>query len=80
MIHPTRGTTGYKTGAFDSEAFFKWCEGKAEEGHIVFVSEYNAPSHWEVVFEKEQTCNIDNRVAAIKIEKLYKVIAKKEAK
>lgn len=78
---PYQGTTGYKTVDFDSEAFFKWCEDKAEEGHIVFVSEYNAPSHWEVVFEKEQTCNIDNRVAAVtKTEKLYKVRPKKEAK
>src|SRR5665811_413022 len=39
---PYEGTTAYKDG-FNHVAFWQWCRDKANEGHIVFVSEYNAP-------------------------------------
>ena len=49
---PYKGTTKYK-GGFDHKEFWKWCQRKANEGHIVFVSEYSAPSGTRILWEKE---------------------------
>ena len=49
---PYEGTTAYKD-AFDHKAFWQWCRDKANEGHIVFVSEYNAPEDFECIWEME---------------------------
>ena len=49
---PYAGTTKYATGGFDHVQFWEWCETKAIEGHIVFVSEYIAPNSWECVWQK----------------------------
>jgi len=49
---PYAGTTKYATDAFNHEAFWRWCEQKAVDGHTVFVSEYSAPDSWECVWEK----------------------------
>lgn len=50
---PYAGTTKYATDAFDHGAFWIWCDKMVDEGHQVFVSEYNAPDHWECVWKKE---------------------------
>lgn len=49
---PYAGTTKYATGEFDHAAFWKWCDQRYEEGHTIFVSEYNAPDHWKCVWSK----------------------------
>lgn len=60
---PYRSTTGYKTGEFDHTEFDRWCENRALVGHTVFVSEFNAPEHWEVVWEHERALHCDGRGA-----------------
>lgn len=49
---PYADTTGYSPGAFDSEAFWAWCDEARARGAHVFVSEYTAPpgSGWVVVY------------------------------
>lgn len=49
---PYSGTTKYATGAFDHDEFWEWCSDRVNEGHTVFVSEYNAPDGWACVWEK----------------------------
>lgn len=49
---PYQGATGYATGAFDHDKFWKWCRDKVAEGHKVYVSEYNAPDDWVSVWQK----------------------------
>lgn len=49
---PYAKTTKYSSGAFDSAEFFNWCRKKRDEGHLVFVSEYEAPEDFIVVAEK----------------------------
>lgn len=49
---PYEGTTKYKD-SFNHAEFWDWCRKKAKEGHIVFVSEYNAPSDFKCVWEKK---------------------------
>ena len=36
---------------FDHEAFWAWCREKSDEGHTVFVSEYQAPDDFICVME-----------------------------
>ena len=73
---PYRGTTGYKTGQFNHEGFFNWCRLMKSKGNIVFVSEYNAPDDFEVVWQGEIKTNFSStRKAATHnaVEKLFKV-------
>ena len=73
---PYQGTTGYKTGAFNHEEFFNWCRLMKSRGNIVFVSEYNAPDDFEVVWQGEIKTNFSStRKAATHnaVEKLFKV-------
>lgn len=77
---PYRGTTKYKTGGFDYEAFYDWCVKMAEH-NTVLISEYVMPSdRFECVWEKEHSVNLSaNRNAkSTRIERLF--IVKTEAK
>ena len=76
---PYQGTTGYKTGAFNHKEFFQWCRDMVSKGNIVFVSEYNAPEDFELVWQGEIKTNFSStRTEATHnaIEKLFKVIQK----
>ena len=57
---PYEGTTKYKDD-FDHQKFWLWCERMAKSGHKVFVSEYNAPQKWGVVWEQEIRNGLNNR-------------------
>lgn len=54
---PYQGATGYKTGAFDHDAFFDWCRKMKAKGNIVFVSEYNAPDDFSCMWQGEVKTN-----------------------
>lgn len=71
---PYAATTGYKTGDFNSLAFYAWCEVYAAAGVPVLVSEFTAPEHWEVLaeFPRKVTVRKDSNYAT-KIDKLYRV-------
>ncbi len=49
---PYANTTKYKDN-FNHEEFWKICDGWIQQGYKVFVSEYNAPSDWKCIWEKE---------------------------
>ena len=36
---------------FDYVKFWEWCREKSKEGHQVFISEYNAPTDFECIWE-----------------------------
>lgn len=71
---PYMGTTGYTTGHFDHEKFWTIAQAWAKAGASVYVSEYNAPEGWVVVWSKEQTISlVGGTERNLKsIEKLYK--------
>lgn len=50
---PYEGTSGYKVDSFDHTAFWQWARERATEGHTVFVSEYNAPPDFILLWQKE---------------------------
>lgn len=49
---PYEGTTEYKD-KFESGKFWQWCREKSLEGHTVYISEYNAPEDFILLWEKE---------------------------
>lgn len=70
---PYDGTTKYKDD-FNHSKFWEWCRGKVSEGHIVFVSEYNAPDDFQCVKEihtNTQLGNGSNSGNQVKTEKLF---------
>jgi len=72
---PYKGTSGYKTGSFDHESFYKWCRRMAKE-NIVFVSEYSSPDDFVEVWRGEQKTNFSskrNSATHNAIEKLFRV-------
>jgi hypothetical protein len=74
---PYRGTFGYSTGAFDSEAFDRRCLQWRELGAKVFVSEFNAP--WTVVAEFRRGIDVGSnsgsgRERKTGVDRLYEVL------
>ncbi|QJD54721.1 putative DNA adenine methylase [Pseudomonas phage MR4] len=49
---PYRGTTKYKD-EFDSDKFFEWARHMVEQGHILLVSEYQAPTDFVELWRKD---------------------------
>lgn len=72
---PYEGTTGYKD-AFDSNKFWNWCREKSEQGHIVFICEYNAPYDFKCVWQRElkSSLSANGKTGGNKVstEKLFK--------
>jgi DNA adenine methylase len=69
---PYEGTTKYKDG-FNHSVFWEWCRNKAKEGHIIYVSEYNAPDDFTCVWSKEIVSSLTKDTGSkTAIEKLFK--------
>tara|TARA_R110000796_G_C14413456_1_gene419026 strand:- start:43 stop:783 length:741 start_codon:yes stop_codon:yes gene_type:complete len=71
---PYEGTTKYNND-FNHVDFWEWCRTKAKEGHLIYVSEYNAPSDFKCVWEGEirNGLNVANskQVKKVNTEKLF---------
>lgn len=75
---PYASTTKYKDD-FDHNKFWIWCEQKVKEGHTVYVSEYNAPSNWICIWEKEITSSLTQDTGSKKAkERLFTLENKNE--
>lgn len=61
---PYKGTTGYSTGCFNHEEFYRWAASMKEQGHTILVSEYerNVPVDWDIVWRHESRKSIRNKV------------------
>lgn len=57
---PYEGTSKYTTAKFPHHNFWIWVESIVEDGHTVFVSEYNAPKHFKCVWEKEVKTHLNS--------------------
>jgi DNA adenine methylase len=70
---PYEGTTKYKDD-FNHDYFWQWCREMANKGHIIFVSEYNAPDDFECVWQKEIVSSLTQDTGSKKaVEKLFKI-------
>jgi DNA adenine methylase len=71
--YQTIATKGKYKDDFNHEIFWQWCRDMATKGHIVYVSEYNAPNDFECVWQKEINQRMNNNVETSKaLEKLFK--------
>lgn len=68
---PYEGTTKYKD-KFNHAEFWDWCRKMKQDGHTIFISEYNAPEDFKCVWEKEITSSLTKDTGSKKaIEKLF---------
>jgi len=68
---PYKGATKYKDN-FDHDKFWEWCREMARIGHMVFISEYNAPDDFECLWEKEINSSLTKDTGSKKAtEKLF---------
>lgn len=69
---PYAGTAKYE-GDFDHKVFWQWCKDKVSEGHIVYVSEYDAPDDFECIWQKELVSTLPKDTGGKKaVEKLWR--------
>jgi len=69
---PYFGTKQYMSSkGFAYEKFYDWCRGMKENGHIIFVSEYDMPNDFKCVWKKEVTNAMNPTITKKPIEKLY---------
>ena len=74
---PYFGTKEYDTkDKFNHEYFWNWVRETSLKGHIVFVSEYNAPDDFECVWQKEVKVSIRPTKTLLQTEKLFTFSAK----
>jgi DNA adenine methylase len=68
---PYAETTKYKD-YFDHNRFWDWCNKMVEDGHKVFVSEYNAPEGWRCIWQKEVNNSLTKETGSKQgVEKLF---------
>lgn len=55
---PYAGTTKYSISGFNTKRFWRIMDYWVEKGASVFVSEYDAPVHWNAILEIEVPCKV----------------------
>lgn len=76
---PYQGTKEYDTkNKFNHDLFWDWCREKSKEGHIIYVSEYSAPSDFKCVWEKKVNVSIRPNKTLQQTEKLFTINSNKE--
>ena len=55
----------------DYEKFYTWCRALKDDGHTVFVSEYEMPSDFKCVWKKELTNSMNPTLTKKPTEKLF---------
>jgi DNA adenine methylase len=70
---PYEGTTKY-AHSIDHSFYWNWVRDISKQGHTVFVSEYNAPTDFVCLWEKEIKSSLSPQIDGCKlsIEKLFK--------
>ena len=69
--YDTKATKGKYKDDFNHSDFWQWCRDKVNEGHKVFVSEYNAPKDfkciWEGAIKQKMNNNYKSKVTPEKL-------------
>lgn len=57
----------------DHVVFWEWCRKRTKEGHIVFISEYQAPEDFECIWEREVVSSLTKNTGSKRAkEKLFR--------
>lgn len=71
---PYKGTKQYHISKdFNYDVFYDWCRRMKDIGHTVFVSEYNMPHDFDLVWEKETKNSMNQTNTKVCVERLYKI-------
>jgi len=69
---PYKDSTSYSgSGSFDYTRFYNWCRKKAQQGHIILVSEYNMPDDFICIWSKEHETTLQTVKHSKRVEKLF---------
>ncbi len=70
---PYRDTLSYKDAKnFNYDKFYQWCIDKHNEGHKIFISEYNMPDKFKCIWLKEVKMKMDVKTnSSNRVEKLF---------
>ena len=73
---PYKNTKQYSFSKdFDYEKFWEWAREKSQNGHQVFISEYNYPDDFECIWQQEVKSSLSaNGIAGgnkVSVEKLF---------
>lgn len=69
---PYKNTKQYQFSKdFNHDEFYDWCRRMVNDGHRLFVSEYNMPDDFECVWSKDVTCALNNTITKHNTEKLF---------
>ena len=70
---PYKDTKQYSSSKnFNHNNFWNWAREKSQDGHEVFISEYNAPDDFECIWQMEVTNSMNTTKTYKPIEKLFK--------
>jgi len=68
---PYASTTNYAKG-IDHKEFWTWCNKQVNEGHRIYVSEYEAPEDWTCIWSKTVNNSLTKNTGSKKgIERLF---------
>lgn len=71
---PYRNTTQYDISKeFNYDRFYSWCRKMKNEGHTIFISEYDMPHDFQLVWEMKSVSTINQYVTKRNIEKLFTI-------
>jgi DNA adenine methylase len=71
---PYKDSTEYEVAVkFDYDKFYQWCKDKKSEGHRVFISEYNMPPEFTVVWEGVLQNALSTKNTYLPVERLYTI-------
>lgn len=69
---PYKNTKQYRNSlAFNHTEFWKWCREKSNEGHSVFISEYEAPEDFKCIWEMPMNISLNQNKTIKHVEKLF---------
>lgn len=69
---PYKGKKQYLTSKnFDYDKFYNWCRLKTKQGFKVFISEYEMPSDFKIIWEKEVTNSMNTTKTYKPVERLF---------
>lgn len=69
---PYKSTAGYGF-EFNHDEFYSWCRDKVAQGHYLFVSEYNMPEDFELVWSQDVFVTVGASNNLVKTERLYRL-------
>jgi len=69
---PYANTAGYGF-EFNHDDFCSWCRDKVAQGHYLFVSEYNMPEDFDLVWSQEVRVTLGPSNNLVKTERLYRL-------